>query len=76
VPAFPAKKDITDNRDIIIKFDGFFAVGTEGVRFYNRLASWYPVYTNIQKAADNSTKYKNYYRGQVVHFPVPIILLL
>ncbi len=73
---FSAKENVAYNRDIIIKLDGFFAVGTEGVRFYNRFTSRYPVYADVEKTADNGTEYENYYRDQIVHLPLRVTLFV
>ncbi len=63
--AFSAKDDVTYNGDIIVKFDGFFAIGTKRIRFYNRFTPWYPVYADVEETADDSTEYKNYYRDHI-----------
>ena len=76
MPAFFAEEEVAYNGNIIIKFDGFFARGTEGVRFYNRFTARYPVYADIEKAADDGAEYENYYRDQVVHLPLHVTLFV
>jgi hypothetical protein len=53
------KKEIAEQRDVVVKGDGSFTIRAVGGRRNQRLLLWQPHDADVEKAANDSAKDKN-----------------